>query len=53
MPTDDPNTWQSFAKAASVEHDSAKLMNLVDQLNGALDKEERKTNLPSKSAPDE
>ncbi len=53
MSTDDSKTWESFAKAASVEHDSQKLMDLVDQLNGALDKEDRKVNRPFKSAPEE
>ncbi len=42
MAVDNYNTWQSFAEAASVEHDSEKLAHLIQQLNNALDKEERK-----------
>ncbi len=49
----DPNTWQHFAEAASVEHDSEKLMQLVEKLNGALDEQDRKGNRHSKSQPEE
>ena len=42
MALDNYNTWQSFAKAASVEHDSEKLTHLIQQLNNALDEEDRK-----------
>jgi hypothetical protein len=37
------NTWQTFAKAASVEHDSEKLAHLVQQLNRALAEEDQRT----------
>ena len=33
------DTWQDLAKAASAEHDSNKLMRLVEQLLGTLDEE--------------
>jgi hypothetical protein len=44
------NTWQKFAAAASVEHDSDKLMHLIQQLHNALDEEERKAPSPNNSA---
>jgi hypothetical protein len=50
MSKDFYNTWQSFAEAASVEHDSAKLAHLVEQLNHALEAEERKTRFPPMTA---
>ncbi len=40
MPQDIYNTWQSFARAASVEYDSEKLGHLIQQLNHALDEED-------------
>ena len=36
------DTWQDLAKAASAEHDSNKLMRLVEQLLGTLDEENEK-----------
>jgi hypothetical protein len=42
MAKDIHNTWQQFAEAASVEHDSDKLMHLIQQLHSALDEEDRK-----------
>jgi len=50
MSKDFYNTWQSFAEAASVEHDSAKLAHLIEQLNLALEAEERKTKFPAMTA---
>lgn len=44
------NTWQQFAEAASVEHDSDKLMHLIQQLHSALDEEDRKAPSPSNAA---
>jgi hypothetical protein len=44
------NTWQKFAEAASVEHDSNKLMHLIQQLHSALDEEDRKAPSPSNAA---
>jgi hypothetical protein len=44
------NTWQKFAEAASVEHDSDKLMHLIQQLHTALDEEDRKAPSPSDAA---
>ena len=41
MPRDISNTWQDFARAASVEQDSEKLASLILQLNHALDEEDR------------
>ena len=43
MPQDVYNTWQDFAKAASVERDSKKLAYLVERMLVAFDDEERKT----------
>jgi hypothetical protein len=45
MAKDLHNTWQKFAEAASVEHDSDKLMHLIQQLHSALDEEDRKLRL--------
>lgn len=45
MPQDIYNTWQNFAKAASVEYDSEKLSHLIQQLNHALEEEDQ-NNLP-------
>jgi len=42
MPQDVYNTWQDFARAASVEQDREKLLYLIQQLNHALDEEDRK-----------
>ncbi len=42
MPQDVYNTWQDFARAASVEQDPKKLAYLIQQLNRALDQEDRK-----------
>jgi hypothetical protein len=42
MGQDNYNTWQSFAKAASVEHDSKKLTYLIEELNRALGEEDQK-----------
>jgi hypothetical protein len=42
MPQDVYNTWQDFAKAASVERDSKKLAYLVERMIGAFDEEDRK-----------
>jgi hypothetical protein len=39
------NTWQNFAKAASVEYDSEKLARLIQQLNLALDEEDSRTRM--------
>ena len=50
MSKDFYNTWQTFAEAASVEHDSAKLTHLIEQLNLALEAEERKTHFPAMTA---
>jgi hypothetical protein len=35
-------TWQELAQAASVEPDSTKLMQLVEQLHKALDDKDKK-----------
>lgn len=45
MPQDMYNTWQNFAKAASVEYDSEKLTQLIQQLNRTLDDEDRNNHL--------
>jgi hypothetical protein len=50
MSKDFYNTWQSFAEAASVEHDSAKLAHLIEQLKLDLEAEERKTHFPPMTA---
>jgi hypothetical protein len=50
MSKDFYNTWQSFAEAASVEHDSEKLAHLIEQLNLALEEEDRKTRFPPMTA---
>jgi len=42
MPQDVYHTWQDFARAASVEQDSKKLVYLIQQLNHALDEHDRK-----------
>jgi hypothetical protein len=42
MPQDISNTWQDFARAASLEQDSEKLAGLILELNHALDEEDRK-----------
>jgi len=44
------NTWQQFAEAASVEHDSDKLMHLIKQLHSALDEKGGKAPSPSNAA---
>ena len=42
MPQYDCNRWQDFATAASVEQDPQKLLQLIQQLNQALDEEENR-----------
>ena len=42
MAQENYNTWQSFAKTASVEHDPEKLQHLIEQLNSALGEEDKK-----------
>lgn len=42
MPQYDCNKWQDFATAASVEQDPQKLLQLIQQLNEALDEEENR-----------
>jgi len=44
------NTWQKFAEAASVEHDSDKLMHLIQQLNSALDDADERAPSPRNAA---
>ncbi len=51
MALDNYNTWQRFAEAASVEHDSEKLTYLIQQLNNALDEEDMK-NSSDETCPD-
>ncbi len=53
MAHEESSTWQGFAEAASIEHDSEKLMQLVEKLNGALDEQTRKGNRRSKSQPED
>jgi len=50
MAQDLHNTWQKFAEAASVEHDSEKLMHLIQQLHSALDEKDGKAPSPSNAA---
>jgi hypothetical protein len=42
MTRDFYNTWQDLARTASVEHDFEKLVHLIQQLNRAVDEEDRR-----------
>ena len=50
MAKDIHNTWQKFAAAASVEHDSDKLMHLIQQLYRALDEKDGRAPSPLDAA---
>jgi hypothetical protein len=49
MTSNTPKTWQDLARAASVEQDSEKLMQLVSQLNLVLEQDHKDNQPESKT----